>query len=392
MSTIRPATAVAVVTLVALSTLASPALARPPRPCGDDVRRQGRTFWVMPTNADDTDNLQCAFDQATLAGPGAMVRLVAGTYVTRQIVILGFHGVFRGEGADETVVTNPEEPMPVATTEWFLAPPSANRPWPMLFSALHSAITVSDVSFRIRGAAPLQGWTGGPACDTAESVPCVNDLAAVFFVGPDWSRPERTEGSASFRRVVLEGERNEALWPEPGGSYFGYNTISGIYAFGNPLRGTLRLSSSSVRSIYDAMQVAVLADSGVSVRRNLFEDVGGASFGDLSGSWLDFAHNEMRVSPDQRAPIGLWLHDYVDSLRSASLLVRQNVFEGPIGVQITATFESEVSCLLYDNDVEQVTGVGIRLGPGTRGCRVLGTPPDRVVDEGKDNVIGGPRR
>lgn len=388
----RAATGVGVATLIVLATLAGPALADPVGRCSDYVQREGRTYWVFPTGVDDTDNLQCAFDAATLAGPRTTVRLVAGAYVTRQIVIRDFHGAFRGAGADETLVTNPEEPMPVAKTEWFLAPPSPKQPWPMLFSALHSAITVSDATFRIRGAAPLQGWTGGPECDSATSVPCVHDLAAVFFVGPDWSHPERNEGSATFRRVVLEGERNQTLWPAPGGSYFGYNAISGIYAFGNPLRGRLSLSSSTVRTIYDAVQVAVLSDSGVSVRRNLFDDVGGATFGDLKGSWLDFAYNEVRVSPDQRAPVGLWLHDYMDGFESSYLLVRHNAFEGPIGIQITATFKDDVTCLLYDNDVEQVTGVGIRLGPGTRGCRVLGTPPEHVVDEGTGSVIRRRRR
>jgi hypothetical protein len=388
----RAATGVAVATLIVLPTLVGPALAHPAGRCGDHVRREGHTFRVLPTDADDTNNLQCAFDEATLAGRGATVRLVAGTYVTRQIVIRNFHGTFHGEGADETIVTNPEEPMPVAKTAWFLAPPSPEQPWPMLFSVLHSAIKVSDATFRIRGAAPLQGWTGGPECDTEDSVPCVNDLAAVFFVGPDWSCPDRNEGSATFRRVVLEGERNGTLWPEPGGSYFGYNAISGIYAFGNPLRGTLKLSSSTVRSIYDALQVAVLSDSGVSVRKNLFDDIGGATFGDLKGSCLEFDDNEVRVSPDQPAPVGLWLHDYVDGFQSSNLRVRDNVFEGPIGIQITASFIDDVSCLLDDNDVEQVTGIGILLGPGTHGCRVRGTPRDRVVDEGTGNVIERRRR
>lgn len=389
MSIHRTATAVAVTTLLVLPTLAGPALAQPAHRCGDHVRRGGRSLWVLPTDVDDTDNLQCAFDQAALAGRGTTVRLVAGTYVTRQIVIRDFHGTLSGAGADATIVTNPEDPMPVARTEWYLAEPGPERPWPILFTALHSAITVSDATFRIRGAAPLQGWTGGRECDTEASAPCVNDLAAVFFVGPDWSRPDRNQGSATFRRVVLEGERNGTLWPEPGGSYFGYNAISGIYAFGNPLRGTLNLSSSTVRSIYDAVQVEVLADSRVSVRRNVFEDVGGATFGDLEGSRLDFAYNEVRVSPDQRAALGLSLHDDVNGYQSSNLLVRHNVFEGPIGIRIPATFQDDVSCLLYDNDVEQVTGVGIHLGPGTRGCRVLGTPPDRVVDEGTGNRIGG---
>jgi hypothetical protein len=387
MSTRRTATVVTVATLLVLPTLAGSAPAHPARSCGDHVQREGRTFRVLPTDLDDTDNLQCAFDQAALAGRGTTVRLVAGTYVTRQIVVRDFHGALRGEGADETIVTNPEEPMPVAKTGWFLAPPSPERPWPMLFSALHSAITVSDATFRIRGAAPLQGWTGGPECDTEDSLPCVNDLAAVFFVGPDWSRPERNEGSATFRRVVVEGERNDTLWPDPGGSYFGYNAISGVYAFGSPLRGTVRVSSCTVRSIYDAVQVAVLSDSGVSIQRNVFDDVGGATIGDLKGSWLDFAYNEVRVGPDQRSPVGLWLHDYVDGFQSSNLLVRHNVFEGPIGIQVTATFK-DVTCLLYDNDVEQVTGVGIRLAAGAGGCRVLGTLPGRVVGQGTGDVVG----
>jgi hypothetical protein len=392
MRTSRTAVVVGVAATLSLPMLAEPALAHHARACGGQVRREGRTFRVLPTDADDTESLQCAFDQASLAGPGATVRLVAGTYVTRQIVIRDFRGTLRGSGADETIVTNPEEPMPVARTEWFLAEPGAEHPWPAFFTALHSAITVSDMTFRVRGAAPLQDWTGGSECGPEGPIACVNDLAAVFFVGPDWSHPERNEGSASFRRVVLEGERNETLWPHPGGSYFGYNAISGIYAFGSPLRGTLRLSSSTVRTIYDAVQVAVLAGSSLSVRGNVFDDVGGATFGDLRGTWFDFAHNEVRVGPDQPAPMGLWLHDYMDVFRTSILFVRHNVFAGPIGIQVTATFEGHVTCLLYDNDVERVTGTGIRLGPGTRGCRVLGTPRDRVVDEGTGNVIGGRRR
>jgi hypothetical protein len=384
MLTSRTAALGAVATALLLS-LGAPAQAQP------GGGHHGRTFLVRPSGGDDTDNLQRAFDQATRAGHEAMVSLVAGTYVTRQIVIRDFRGSLRGAGAGATIVTNPEEPMPVARTGWHLAEPSPERPWPMFFTALHSTITVSDLTFRIRGASPLEGWTGATECDTEGSLPCVHDLAAVFFVGPDWSRPERNEGSATFRRVAIEGERNRTLWPNVGGSYFGYNTISGIYAFGRPLSGTVRLVSSSVRSVYDAVQVAALSGSRVSIEENLFEDVGGATFGDLDMSSLDFAENDVRVSFDQPAPLGLWLHDYLDAYRSSVVLVRHNVFEGPVGIRITATFEN-VSCWLYDNDVAGVTGVGILLGPGTGGCRVRGTAPDRVVDEGSGNVVRGSGR
>ena len=69
------------------------------------VTQVGNTFIVAPTGADDTANLQCAFDAAGAAGPGSTVQLMSGTYKIGRIVVDEFHGNFVGAGKEQTTIT-----------------------------------------------------------------------------------------------------------------------------------------------------------------------------------------------------------------------------------------------------------------------------------------------
>ncbi len=73
----------------------------------------GQIFRVWPSGHDAT-NLQAALDAASVAAPGAVVQLSAGTFhVARPLVGLNFSGTIRGAGMRRTIVladgsTNPD--------------------------------------------------------------------------------------------------------------------------------------------------------------------------------------------------------------------------------------------------------------------------------------------
>lgn len=57
------------------------------------------------TGVTDRENICSAFAQAVAAGPGSIVELTAGEFVTdRPIQIADFDGVFRGAGMEDTLV------------------------------------------------------------------------------------------------------------------------------------------------------------------------------------------------------------------------------------------------------------------------------------------------
>jgi hypothetical protein len=60
---------------------------------------------VAPSGGDDTQRLQAALDEASTAGPGAVIELAAGTFrVGRPLIGLNFDGMIRGAGSRKTTV------------------------------------------------------------------------------------------------------------------------------------------------------------------------------------------------------------------------------------------------------------------------------------------------
>jgi hypothetical protein len=65
----------------------------------------GSTFRVAPSGADDTQRLQAALDAASLAGPGSVIELSAGTFrVGRPLVGMNLDVTIRGAGMGQTEV------------------------------------------------------------------------------------------------------------------------------------------------------------------------------------------------------------------------------------------------------------------------------------------------
>ena len=81
--------------------------------CGNLVWRVGPVTVVLPNGVDDTASLQCAFDLAVASGRATLIKLLPGTYHTRQVVVTGFRGRLAGSGRALTTVRNTAAPASV---------------------------------------------------------------------------------------------------------------------------------------------------------------------------------------------------------------------------------------------------------------------------------------
>jgi hypothetical protein len=338
------------------------------------VTQQGGLFTVLPTGTDDTANLQCAFDAAVDAGPGAEVRLPPGAYHTAQIVVNEFRGSFSGAGADKTAVFNLPN-LYVTPADFNVNPPSAGNPWPILFSFVGGDFSISGLAFRITGDEPTLGWTFwgmGPFHELA---------CAVMIGGP--------EAHADVGHVLVEGEAAE-------GWLFQYNLINGIYFEGwmewmgqpsPPISGSFSVHHSTFRTQDSALPLYNLSNASVVISHNDVGDTVSAMLvSDLVDSSVEFSHNEVE------ATLGLDFYDDIlpEQVRS-TLLITNNVFHTEVvGLALEQTFGEGNRCLLLGNNVQGVADQGIYLGPATIGCTVVGgSSKTNVVDLGTGNVLTG---
>ena len=71
-------------------------------------------------------------------------------------------------------------------------------------------------------------------------------------------------------------------------------------------------------------------------------------------------------------------------------LIKDNEFRGTNGPFIRQNFGEGIKCLISGNNFQHITDIGIYLGPGTKGCLVIGNgSKTNVVDEGTGNIIIG---
>ncbi len=333
------------------------------------VTQSGSVITVKPTGVDDTANIQCAFDAAVASGPGVSVRLKSGTFHTAQIVVNNFQGKFTGAGAKNTVIVNLPN-LNVNTDEIFFRNfPSASNPWPTVFAFVNGNFVISDLSIQIAGDKPTTGWYyfGFKFEELCHAITVIGKQADV-----------RVE------RVLVEGEPMED-------SVYGYNVLNGILFAGTgypviPISGSFEVYDSTFRQMASGSPVAHTSHANVVIGNNIFEDVFfGMDGGDFADSSFEFSHNSVE------AIIGLDLYNvyFAEDVRS-SLLVKNNIFRGIIGLALEQTFGVGNQCLIQGNNVQGVTDIGIYLGPGIQGCTVIGgANKTNVLDLGTDNVLVG---
>src|ERR1035437_6672068 len=75
----------------------------------------GHTVKVPPPNGvDDTANIQGALNKCVAYGPHCTLKLAAGKYLTKQVVVYNFQGNFKGMGIDSTTI----EALPNLPVNW----------------------------------------------------------------------------------------------------------------------------------------------------------------------------------------------------------------------------------------------------------------------------------
>ena len=341
----------------------------------DYVTQSGNVISVLPTGVDDTANLQCAFDVALSYGEGAHVQLKAGAFHTGQVVINDFQGTFTGAGMNNTEIINLPN-LYVTPVDMYLNPPSASNPWPSLFSFVDGDYHIADLAIRIIGDNPTSGWS------IFGIAPPVKELSLAIAVLGD-------EAHVRVDRVLIEGEPME-------NSLYGYNLINGIYMEGfmgelpwPPISGSLEVYNSVFKHIGCATPVLNLKDATVVISHNRYEDVFDASdASDLIDSNVTFSHNQV-----EGALFGYWYYPgYGVNSEGSHILIKNNVFRGStFGPFFEGVFGPENECLMIGNNVQDVTDIGIYLGPDVEGCMVVGggNNTTNVVDEGTNNTLTG---
>jgi len=335
------------------------------------VTQAGTTLKVTPTGVDDTANLQCAFDEATAMGTGVKVQLSSGTFHTAQIVVNGFYGRFSGAGMDNSVVMNLPN-LYVTPENMYFNAPSADNPWPSLFAFIGGDYVISDLAIHISGDNGTTGWT------IFGIDPPITELAhGIAILG--------TQANARFDRVLVEGEPTS-------NSLLGYNLINGIFFEGfigeypDPISGAFEVYDSRFHHVGSGTPVSNLSNTRVVISHNIFDEVVfGMDGGDFVYSSLEFSHNHVN------AVLGLDLYNiFAAEDVGANFLVKNNVFRGELGPIFEQTFGEGNKCLLLGNDVQNVTDIGVYLGPDIKECTVVGgSNKTNVLDLGTDNTLTG---
>ena len=273
---------------------------------GEKVIADGNVFTVYPNGADDTANIQQAFDLAKAVGPGSTVQLAAGHFRMGFVEVWDFEGYFKGAGQGVTVIDTFENMECQALID--------NNQFPALFTFMRGYPRISDLSFQITPYSPCRPyhlWYVGPDWLGTNIVPLVVSTSP-------WNRADnclelRTEPvSASIERVTIEGA--DGARPNGENDPISSNVMESIYlggmwAFENTAGtgcrigkfavGEFRVVQSTFRYAFLGVTVFGLYDSqamigGSPTDGNRFENILYGTFhNNLSGSRLEFSYNRM---------------------------------------------------------------------------------------------------
>jgi hypothetical protein len=329
--------------------------------CGPAVSRKGNVIRVEPSGAaHDTANLQCAFDLA-VARPGSTVQLAKGTFVSGAIFVQGLMGKVRGEGEEETVVTN----VPVIQVNPYFwtsgTPPSKDNVYPGLWTFTGGRYSMHDLKFRIQGATPTSGWF-------IQTIFSYSLAVAVSVMGQ--------EAHAEFSHVAFEGEANSQ---DPSG----YNLWNGVYfqnINGPPATGSFHVHDCEFKSMASWAPLYIVADAMVRVADNDIDDVFYAiDIFNVARSTVIYSQNRVRTAV---------LADVSGSLDSSLLILSANRFAAQLGVLVEGTFSGGTRCVIVGNWIDPPSA-GITLGPATSNCLVVNNHGATVVDNGTGNHVVG---
>jgi hypothetical protein len=307
------------------------------------VLPEGNIFTVLPTGIDDTDNLQCAFDQAVVNGPGSTVKLEEATYyISRTVDVVNFDGFFVGAGKDLTIIRNLDDvPFPLIE-EPFPHPEPVFR-YPVLFrfyqdqNGSPSSLDFSDLTIQVKGKSVPWSYHGLGPFEVMIIIEIVGKVTGV----EDF---KTSTVNTSFDNMGFEGEASDF-------TFRGVNVVESVYIHGEafnefidglwylkyhkPLIGNHSVTDCTLRNAHAAIGLWNISDSDLRVERSYFEYVDYATLlFDLSNSTVNISRNEIVyprytgiLAAQAKLPIlGGDLDPYGELPEPSSILISQNNF------------------------------------------------------------------
>ncbi|HEX2992064.1 MAG TPA: hypothetical protein VHO49_15370 [Anaerolineales bacterium] len=346
--------------------------------CNSDfVSQDGQVILILPSGADDTDNIQCAFDLAVATGPGKQVTLAKGIFHTSQIVVYNFHGTFSGAGAEKTRIYNVQD-MYVTPVDYYLEPPSATNPWPSLFSFFDGAYQIHDLSIFVTGTGttPWTIWGIDP--------PMTGLMFGIGVFG--------THADVVVRDITMDGELQDSPTAP-------LNLGNGVYMWGwngdsnLPISGSLFIERSTFKTMHYGTPVANLLDVSATITQNTYVNTMFAMDGyDLEESSLVFTKNQVTFEENNGMPHfgAVFYNSILPEITGSHFLFANNQFEGEVGIDFEPVLGAGNSCLFLGNNTQAVSDYPLILGEGTHDCQVIGgSLRASVLDLGTDNILIG---
>ncbi len=410
-----------------------------------------KTFIVSPTGADDTVNIQAAFNAAVAAGPGSIVQLTAGQFYCDNIFVEEFHGTFKGMGKDVTIIDTLRGLDPNAPGLEHIG----SGIYLFFFGFDGGDIKISDMTFDITAEMPAELWEWPWDPDGLGWNERYDVGNIVRIMG---------DANSAFERVGFRGHERTLL--ELNGESYNVElavVISDpqLYDEGTdwvtcePITGTHTVSHCSFEYVDESIDVACLVDGTVRVGgsppKGNFMDGGALPliFWDLSNSKLELSYNEIHaegwsgilISGGELSlclPSKFFIHhndiyitgttdamEFMDfgSLfggdKTLDIIVSHNKIildtewggiwgcsaqdvkivgnkitgtAGLAGVYMSMEWWGDLCAgwKIIGNDVKDldaVWGAPIWLGPGSSDCIVVGRKDTTVLDEGTDNRL-----
>ncbi len=237
-----------------------------------------RTVTVSPSGVDDTEALRAAFDTCLAAGPGCIVRLTEGTFHTRQLDVVGFHGTFEGAGQDVTIV-EPITPLEVSPPGVDVSERAPDRgKGPTLATFRESDVTIRDLGFRVTEPAPSEMWRFG-------TTP-IRAIAVVLSF-------EGQHATIDLERVSIESGE---------GVSFGANLLNGVFVGPGPNRGSgtsqvrFRAYGMRIQGPLAGISITALEGSTVLVHESSIDAAAAVEFSNVGTSLVELRGNELTGS------------------------------------------------------------------------------------------------
>jgi hypothetical protein len=314
------------------------------------------------------------------------VQLAAGTYLTSQVVVRSFRGVFKGKGQDQTTI----EALPnLLVTQHSTVPPNTtDAAWPTLLMFVDGDIEISDLAVKVLNTPATQPWElWGMQFEALVD-------AIRIMSGSESSM------NVSVKRVTVEG------MPDPETGFWGLsNLVNGIFIAGEhpkstmtgdweqdyyPVRGRFEISSNHLKNCLSSTPVVHAKASHITITDNTSENA--AHMGELCNiedSLVDFSRNN-----GDSYIYSLFLGNvYFYSQKPSQFLIRGNNMravgswaEG-IAIQDNIDEHKVLNVALTHNTIEasDISGAGIHAAFTSRtkawGNRILGSGHTGILME-----------